>query len=195
MRCRSVLALLCGMSVLAIAGCTENPAASHPSQTSVSTATSPTPSQSPRPKLPVMPDAARVRTKSGLEAFAKYWMATADYLSQTGDSGPLMAASLPGCEWCSRLAKLYVDMYEAGGRLTGDLNSPISGFHLVGLSGATRGYVEFRARTPAHVETPSSGASPRQNRAAVLDYTLNAVYSAGSWKVDKAVWNSVEQGE
>lgn len=140
---------------------------------------------------PTMPAEARAKTTAGLQAFAAYWLASADYLTSTGDAGPLRSASLPSCEWCEDLAKIYVGMYEAGGQLFGDLDSPISAFQLVGLAGSDRGQVKFRARRPAHIEMTSVTASPRQNEATTLDYTLSATYSGGTWKVDRATWTSV----
>lgn len=159
-----------------------------PTSSMAPSSTSSAPESSDRPTLPAE---ARAKTTAGLQAFAAHWLASADYLTSTGDAGPLRSASLPSCEWCADLAKIYVGIYQAGGQLIGDLDSPISAFQLVGLAESNRGYVKFRARRPAHIEMSSVTASPRQNEATTLDYTLNTTYSGGSWKVAKATWSAV----
>jgi hypothetical protein len=195
MRCRSVLALLCGMSVLAIAGCTENPAASHPSQTTTPTTATPTPSGTPRPQPPVMPAQAKAKTKAGVEAFVRHWMATSDYLAKTGDSHSFAALNTTSCEWCAELVKGDEQLYAAGGYRSGDLDAEVTTFHLTKVTNNGRASVQYRADLPAYLEAPRSGMSPTPNKSAVIDYTLNLVQVDGQWKVDTAVWRTVREGE
>jgi hypothetical protein len=195
MRCRSVLALLCGMSVLTISSCTENPAASHPSHTAVSTATvTATPTSSPEPTSPIMETAAKAKTKAGLEAFARHWLDARSYMVATGNTGVFLSLSTSACEWCRDLAKIYDGVYRAGGSYSGDLDAQVTQILLTGLSGGHAGYVEFRAEIPAHIKIPAKGASPESKQPAVLDYTLNLDYLNGQWKVRRASWNTVREG-
>ncbi|MDM7990618.1 DUF6318 family protein [Arthrobacter sp. zg-Y877] len=81
-----------------------------------SQASTPTPTPSPTPSamykpasaegpaenvpLPVMPEEAKVQSKEGLEAFAKYWYDLVNYGYETGDVGPVQAISSPDCAAC-----------------------------------------------------------------------------------------------
>ncbi|WP_422936612.1 DUF6318 family protein [Sinomonas sp. P47F7] len=47
-----------------------------------------------------MPEAAKHNTKEGFAAFTQYWFDTITYGLETGDSGPLRAASADGCKMC-----------------------------------------------------------------------------------------------
>jgi hypothetical protein len=134
------------------------------------------------------------KDKAGVEAFARYWIATLDFLVKTGDARPLQAASSTNCDWCNQLIKAYGDIYRAGGHLSGELDSRITIVHLVRLTDTNRGYVEFRVVAPAHTEVPSKGATPEQNKEAVLDFTLKETFSDRQWKISDAVWTTVESG-
>jgi hypothetical protein len=191
----TLITALSGLTVLAAlaaAGCTENPPASTlpPSSTTPST----TPTQTPTPLPPVVPATAKAKTKVGVEAFGRYWIAALDFLVKTGDARPLQSASSANCDWCNQLIKAYGDIYRAGGRLSGELDSRITKVHLVGMGNDNRGYVEFRVVVPAHAEVPRKGASPEQNKEAVLDFTLNETFTNGQWKISDAVWTSVKSG-
>ena len=85
--------------------------ASSPSETSTPTPTpTPTPSATYKPAsaegpaenvpLPVMPEEAKVQSKEGLEAFARYWYEAANYGYETGDVGLVQAISAPDCTTC-----------------------------------------------------------------------------------------------
>ncbi|UWX97857.1 DUF6318 family protein [Arthrobacter zhaoxinii] len=90
---------------------------SAPGQTSSTTASpTPTPTPTPTPSakykpasaegpaenvpLPVMPEEAKVQSKEGLEAFARYWYEAANYGYETGDVGLVQAVSSPDCTTC-----------------------------------------------------------------------------------------------
>jgi hypothetical protein len=194
MRCRSVLALLCGMSVLAIAGCTENPAASHPSQTPPSSTSSPTQAQTPEPQPPEMPAAAKAKTEAGLEAFARHWMGVKNYMSQTGQTEGFLALNQPSCEWCRKLAASYQEVYAAGGYYSGQLASAIRQFQLTRFVGAADADIQFRADVPASVRVSAKGAAHESLRSAVRDYTLNVTFVSGEWKIQSATWKTVGAG-
>ncbi|MCC3302800.1 DUF6318 family protein [Arthrobacter sp. zg-Y895] len=100
-------------------GAGESP--SNPASTASET---PTPTPTPRAKykpasaegpaenvpLPVMPEEAKVQSKEGLEAFARYWYEAANYGYETGDVGPVQAISSPDCTACLN----YYDVVDQG---------------------------------------------------------------------------------
>ncbi|WAP51419.1 DUF6318 family protein [Arthrobacter sp. ATA002] len=77
---------------------------------SVSPTAAPTPSAAYKPAtaqgpaenvpLPVMPELAKQESKEGLEAFAEYWYALANYGYETGDPAPVRAVSAETCFSC-----------------------------------------------------------------------------------------------
>ncbi|MDK1328390.1 DUF6318 family protein [Arthrobacter sp. zg-Y1143] len=93
-----------------------------PSQSSASTTPTPTPTPSAVYKpasaegpaenvpLPVMPEEAKVESKEGLEAFARYWYEAANYGYETGDVGLVQAISSPDCVTCQK----YYEVVENG---------------------------------------------------------------------------------
>ena len=50
--------------------------------------------------VPVLPDKAKEFSKEGLIAFTEYWYSTLGYAFETGDPGPMLAISDPGCRTC-----------------------------------------------------------------------------------------------
>ncbi|WP_268234986.1 DUF6318 family protein [Arthrobacter sp. BL-252-APC-1A] len=117
-------------SLIALSACSgaEDPdadAAQSPSG-SVSPSTSPSPTPTPsatyKPAsadgpaenvpLPVMPEEAKVESKEGLIAFARYWYELVNYGYETGDVEPVRAVSGPDCTDCNR----YFDVVQRGYR-------------------------------------------------------------------------------
>nr|WP_304659957.1 DUF6318 family protein [Arthrobacter sp. zg-Y1116] len=60
--------------------------------------------------LPVMPEEAKVESKEGLEAFARYWYEAANYGYETGDVGQVQEISSPDCTACLN----YYDVVSRG---------------------------------------------------------------------------------
>ena len=60
--------------------------------------------------LPVMPEEAKVQSKEGLEAFARYWYEAANYGYETGDVSLVRAISSPDCMTCTK----YYEVVENG---------------------------------------------------------------------------------
>jgi hypothetical protein len=196
-RYRSILAATCGLAVLAVAGCTENPPASTlpPPSTTPPTTPGATPSQTPKPQPPVMPVAAKVKSKAGLEAFARYWIALESYVHATGDPAPYLALSLPGCEWCTGIAEIYRSVYAAGGRYEGDLAVEVREFHLFSLpAGDEVGITAFRGYFPRTTKIAKAGAQPIGQKSALVDYSINAIYRQGGWKVESATMTVIREG-
>ena len=69
--------------------------------------------------VPVLPEAAKEFSKEGLIAFAEYWYETLGYVYETGDSGPMMAVTEPGCKTCEFINEPIGKLYEAGGWVVG----------------------------------------------------------------------------
>jgi hypothetical protein len=140
-----------------------------------------------------MPSVAKAKSKAGLEAFARHWLAARSYLVKTGDPSALLGLSTSACDCCTGIAKVFADTYRAGGHYSGGLDAAVMAVMLSGLSGASSGYIQFRAEIPAYTKIARAGASPEYKRSAVLDYTLNADYRSGRWVVRKASWHTVQE--
>lgn len=119
-------------AAVALSGCNSG---SDPNSTgtspSVSATESVTPSATPTPTaaykpadatgpaqnvpVPELPADAAVKSKEGLEAFARHWYATLTYAYETGDIRPLESISGPACSSCARV-KEVVEGWHADGR-------------------------------------------------------------------------------
>ncbi|MDN3905393.1 DUF6318 family protein [Arthrobacter sp. YD2] len=83
-----------------------------PSSVSASATPTPTPSAAYKPAsaegpaenvpVPVMPEEAKLESKEGLEAFARYWYEAANYGYETGDVSLVKAISGPECQTCQK---------------------------------------------------------------------------------------------
>ncbi|MSR98338.1 hypothetical protein FYJ28_05805 [Arthrobacter sp. BL-252-APC-1A] len=60
----------------------------------------------------MMPEEAKVESKEGLIAFARYWYELVNYGYETGDVEPVRAVSGPDCTDCNR----YFDVVQRGYR-------------------------------------------------------------------------------
>ena|GEM_PF-531793 len=69
--------------------------------------------------VPVLPAKAKEFSKEGLEAFATYWYATLSYAFETGDAGPMLAISDPGCKPCNAMKEGVATGYADGSWITG----------------------------------------------------------------------------
>ncbi|WP_426979816.1 DUF6318 family protein [Pseudarthrobacter sp. O4] len=124
------------MSVTACSGGGAEPNAS-PSAGTQSPSVSPTPSATPSPTasykpadasgraqnvpVPVLPEAAKLETKEGLEAFARYWFQLLSYGYETGDTSRLLAITSRECRACERAKEVMTGWHEerrwlAGGK-------------------------------------------------------------------------------
>ena len=64
--------------------------------------------------VPVLPAKAKEFSKEGLEAFATYWYSTLGYAFETGDPGPMLAISDPGCKTCQAMEKTVAAGHKEG---------------------------------------------------------------------------------
>ncbi|WP_157366383.1 DUF6318 family protein [Arthrobacter sp. Soil763] len=65
--------------------------------------------------VPVLPEAAKKKTKEGLEAFARYWFQLLSYGYETGDTTRLTELTSPSCRACEK-AKAVIKGWHEGGR-------------------------------------------------------------------------------
>lgn len=72
---------------------------------------------------PEKPAAADEDSESGAATFALYWTDVSDYASLTGDTDELEDISASDCAGCSEYIEYYRELYGAGGRLTGGLQT------------------------------------------------------------------------
>lgn len=186
-------------SLIALSACSgaEDPdadAAQSPSPSvseSVSSSASPSPSATYKPAsadgpaenvpLPVMPEEAKVESKEGLIAFARYWYELASYGYETGDIDPLKEISGPDCTACngaySTLEKWYAgDNWAAGGQI--EVTSAASEYALT-ESGDRQALVMFK-QVPIDVYTPA-GLQRTVGEGDTYVQLINANYVDGSW--------------
>ncbi|WP_427004612.1 DUF6318 family protein [Pseudarthrobacter sp. H2] len=139
-RRRAVAAVAVAASLLLTTACSNGgsspgapPATESPSALVTSTPTvTPTPTPSYKPAdasgkaqnvpVPVLPEAAKVETKDGLEAFARYWFSQLNFAYETGRLGGLNSVTAPDCEFCTNVTRALATNYEgdrwlAGGRI------------------------------------------------------------------------------
>ena len=95
----------------ALSGCGGNPEPSPMPAPSSST----TPSASATPTPPVMPAAARKKTKQGAIAYAKSFIQTLNYAGKSGDTAPLREMYIPLCTRCEAIADGIDKTYRKGG--------------------------------------------------------------------------------
>ena len=136
-RHRATLALSM-TAALVLTGCSSSPntaattsAFSAPATSEPATTTAPTPSTAAVYKpatdkgpaenvpVPVLPEKAKEFSKEGLIAFAEYWYSTLGYVFETGDSGPMMAISVPECKTCAFINEPVGEHYDSGGWIVG----------------------------------------------------------------------------
>jgi hypothetical protein len=159
-----------------------------PNSETPSTTATVAPSSTPKRQPPTLTAAAKQRSRAGMQALARHWVATSNYMVRTGDSRPFLALSTSACDWCTGIAKVYADVYKAGGSYSGDVDAIITKFTLTDFSGAASGYVEFYTSTPSYFKTPKAGAQEQQVAPATLAYTLNMDYVGGRWVIRHASW-------
>ena len=118
-----------------LTGCSQaagDPGGGSPSPPSATASPSPTPPAKYKPAsaegpaenvpLPVMPAEAKVESKEGLEAFARYWYELVNYGFETGDAEPIRAISGPDCAVCRNFYQMLESGYSqedwiAGGQI------------------------------------------------------------------------------
>ena len=135
---------------------------------------------------PVMPALAKEKSEAGQKAFIKYWLETYNYAFDSGDVGPLRAASASDCDYCSKAVK-GVDVlrkqnatWRVGGGVTAALGQ--ASFHT-----ASDGLIRVRVRvTDAPVRFYTSEGTSTQYKAAGLGESTRDFWierKANSWSI------------
>ncbi|MCW2836497.1 MAG: hypothetical protein JWQ15_611, partial [Marmoricola sp.] len=75
--------------------------------------TSPSASASATPGAPVMPAAARAKTKAGAEAFVRHYVDVLNYAGLSGDTQPLRRLHISICTRCEAIADGIAQTYAA----------------------------------------------------------------------------------
>lgn len=63
---------------------------------------------------PVMPEAAKKKDLEGQKAFIQYWISTYNYMRESGDTGPFLAACEKTSKFCSGSAKILEELDDDG---------------------------------------------------------------------------------
>ena len=194
-------------SLVALSACSgaDDPdadAAQSPSS-SVSPSASPTPTPTPsatyKPAsaegpaenvpLPVMPEEAKVESKEGLIAFARYWYELVNYGYETGDVEPVKAFTLDPCRDCSRYLQVVSDGYVdtdwiVGGQIT---VHGLDSEYVLTDTGRYQVLVQF-SQDPLELRGPEGRVykeHPGSERPVVQ--LLEARWTDGTWVVEELV--------
>ena len=121
----------------------------------------PPPPPHPHPPPPTIPPAATAGlTVTSAEAFARFYLATTDHLSATGDATAARRWASPGCAACKALISSYEQTYQAGGALRGNTRTRVTRVISVELPTRDKAKVIFSAQAGSSLFVPSAGASP-----------------------------------
>ncbi|WP_249777209.1 DUF6318 family protein [Arthrobacter sp. C9C5] len=177
------------------------PPSAAPSDASTSTSASPTPSATPTPAttasykpadakgraqnvpVPVLPEAAKAKTKEGLEAFARYWYSTLTYAYETGNVGPLESVSAPTCASCAKVKKVVQGWHSDGRWLAGGkmvVEESQSTFVPIGVS-QYQVVIQVHQEPLSYYRADKSLDETTQPSPAIGDIML-ASYGGGAWK-------------
>ena len=202
----AVVSLALAGSLIALSACSgaDDPgadAAQSPSP-SVSESVSPSPTPSPsatyKPAsaegpaenvpLPVMPEEAKVESKEGLIAFARYWYELANYGYQTGDVEPLKAISGPDCTVCNGLYSTIEKGYESDDWFAGaTVKIESVGSDYVQLeNGAYQALVMFR-QDPIEAFGPGGVHYGTTGEGKPFVQLMDARYVAGGWTAHEVI--------
>ncbi len=167
---------------LSLAGCgAENPKPAPAPTKSASASSSPS-----GEVAPTLPPEARGTDEAAAKAFVRHYFALLSYAARTGKVTQLKAAASSKCRSCSRVTSKIVQIYNAGGRLTGHgyelRGSPVRQGKSSGDEVTLRvDVMQFR-----QIEIASAGAQPKTYPPSKLPSLLTLVRSGtDSWVVQK----------
>jgi hypothetical protein len=176
MRGRHTLAALCGVLCLLVSAC----GGSAKSQPLPRPTASLSPSASPTP--PVMPAAAKEKTKAGAIAFARHYVDLINHAQATGDVSPLAAAERPDCTSCQRSRSAVTQLYESGATVDGG-DWTIEGADALKNQGSGGWLIEMHVSFgPQQVDRPGS-SSDQQLKGGRLPVNVQLVWEGDAWKV------------
>jgi hypothetical protein len=176
MRGRHTLAAASGVLCLLLAGCGGSPEPKSLPKPSPSTSApaSPTP--------PVMPDAAKEKSRAGAITFARHYVKLINFAQSTGRLDELKAVENTGCKSCAQADGYLADLYDSGGSIRGgaftintvsSLKNPATGGWLVELG------VEFGPQVVDY-PSPKPDEHPKGGR---LPLNVQVAWLEGEWRV------------
>jgi len=143
------------------------------------------PSESPSATPPVMPAAAKKKTKAAAVAFARHYVRLINHAQATGDTQPLASVETTDCSTCVRNRKAIEDFYASDATVEGGdwvirsistIANPATGGWLVALG------VRFGPQT---VDRPGT-RKDQTLKGGRLPVNLQLVWRGGSWNVDES---------
>jgi hypothetical protein len=141
-----------------------------------------TPSASAKPAPPVMPKAAKAKTRAGAIAFARLFMATLNYAGGNGETQPLRRLFIGECTRCEAIADGIEQTYRQGGYFLGGEWSPTR-FKLYSIQNDVAvldAFVTYEAQT----WVKKSGAKPiRYGQSRNNLKAFNLRWQGGAWHV------------
>lgn len=144
--------------------------------TSETKTAAPTPPSRTEPELPA---AAKAPTRSGAEAFVRYYIDLLNYAANTGDTKALRAAATD-CPGCDRYADLYKSTYQEGGYFRDPGWTP---FGVLSRRQAGAVTVLLHVNAPAVVSVMHKGAAPHRGHADVYSLRFDVERHNPTWTV------------
>ena len=166
---------------LLVSGCGGNPEPQPLPKPTVS----PSPSASASATPPVMPSAAKAKTKAGAIEFARYYVELINHAQATGDTVALAGLESPECKTCARSRKGIERLYESGAVVRGG-DWSIGGISAI-RNPATDGWlVELAVRFgPQFIDRPGS-ADDQDLKGGRLPVNLQLEWRDSSWQVGES---------
>ncbi|MEO7943549.1 MAG: DUF6318 family protein, partial [Marmoricola sp.] len=124
---------------------------------------SPSASASAAPTAPVMPEAAKAKTRVGAEALVRHFLSTLGYAGGSGDTATLRDTYTSECTRCEAIADGIDKTYAAGGSIVGGAWRPTHlKFYAIRRDIA---YIDAIVHYEPQTWTKASGTAPRQSPA------------------------------
>jgi hypothetical protein len=110
---------------------------------------SPSASASSAPTPPVMPEAAKAKTRAGAEVLVRHFLAALNYSGATGDTAAIRDAYVSLCTRCEAIALAIDKTYGAGGYYRGGdwLDKSITFYKIKGDVAILDARVDYTAQT------------------------------------------------
>lgn len=188
-RRRCVVALALVVLGAGVGGCNADPPDPGPTWSASASAdgtASGSPTAAPGPAVPVLPAAAREASEAGARAFVGYYWELVNYAQATGDVKALRRASAPTCTGCQSGIRGVVDLYEAGGHLTGGTYS-LAILTFDQLKGMRASNVAFEALLTVHnleqliVRNDGTTETQQPNQSSVA---IVVFWTGSRWRLD-----------
>lgn len=178
-RTRATLTALTLISLLLLAGCTDDEPKPKFAPPSSDAPTSAAPTSS---VAPTMPAAASGADAAAAEAFVKFYWDTVNYAQESGDLHPLRQLADPRCAECEAGVKYLEGVFQADGRVIGgDATLEVQKSTLVEGAGRQDAVVKFvLSTTPQRVDY---AGTDKDESFAGGQRTVNALVqpSGGTW--------------